>query len=72
MARYRKVDPRFWKDEKIVQFSPEEKLVALYLFTAQSNRIGIFSFSPGEAAEDTGTLPQTFAERFQKVCQTRT
>jgi uncharacterized phage protein (TIGR02220 family) len=70
MNRYRKIDPRFWKDEKIVTFSPEEKLVALYLFTGQSNRIGIFSFSPGEAAEDTGTLPPTFTERFRKVCQT--
>jgi uncharacterized phage protein (TIGR02220 family) len=70
MSRYRKVDPRFWKDEKVIAFSPEEKLVALYLFTGQSNRIGLFSFSPGEAAEDVGTLPQTFGERFGKVCQT--
>jgi hypothetical protein len=69
MNRYRKIDPRFWKDEKIIQFSPKEKLIALYLFTGQSNRIGIFSFSPGEAAEDIGTLPQTFAERFQNVCR---
>jgi uncharacterized phage protein (TIGR02220 family) len=66
--RYRKIDPRFWKDEKIVTFSPEEKLVALYLFTGQSNRIGLFSFSPGEAAEDVGMLPQTFGERFRNVC----
>jgi uncharacterized phage protein (TIGR02220 family) len=70
MGRYRKIDPRFWKDEKIVQLSPEEKLVALYIFTGQSNRIGLFTFSPGEAAEDVGTLPQTFGERFGNVCRT--
>ena len=68
MSRYRKVDPRFWKDEKISGFTPDEKLVALYLFTAQSNRIGIFSFSIGAAAEDVGTSSQTFAEHFASIC----
>src|SRR5262249_52047762 len=48
---------------------PEEKLIVLYLFTGQSNRIGIFNFSPGEAAEDLGMLPQSFAEGFGKVCE---
>jgi len=66
-GRYRKIDPRFWKDEKITQFDPQDKLITLYLFTGQSNRIGIFSFSPGEAGEDLGMLPQTFAERFRNV-----
>ena len=66
--RYRKIDPQFWKDEKITQFDPQDKLITLYLFTGQSNRIGIFSFSPGEAGEDLGMLPQTFAERFRNVC----
>lgn len=70
MNRYQKIDPRFWKDEKIVTLVPEDKLIALYIFTGQSNRIGLFSFSPGEAAEDVGMLPQTFAERFRNVCVT--
>jgi hypothetical protein len=69
MNRYRKIDPRFWKDEKIVAFVPEEKLVALYLFTGQSNRIGLFSFSPGEARGRRWMLPQTFAECFGNVCR---
>jgi len=70
MSRYRKVDPRFWKDEKIRRFSETEKLISLYLFTGQSNRIGLFSFSPGEAAEDLGISSQTFAKGFGNVCGT--
>jgi uncharacterized phage protein (TIGR02220 family) len=74
MARYRKIDPRFWKDEKIVTLKPFEKLIALYLFTSgQSNRIGIFSFSPGEACEDLAIPHETFreglVEPFGNVCQ---
>jgi replicative DNA helicase len=67
MTRYRKVSPRFWKDEKIVTLSRDEKLIALYLFTSpQSNRIGLFSFSPGEACEDLGIPIETFAEGWAK------
>jgi len=70
MSRFRKVDPRFWKDEKIISFLPAEKLIALYLFTGQSNRIGLFNFSPGEAAEDLNLSPETFREGFGNVCRT--
>ena len=69
-ARYRKVDPRFWKDEKVRRMAPEEKLIAVYAFTAQSNRIGCFTFSPAMAIEDLGLKPETFAERFGNVCRT--
>jgi|GEM_PF-5401522 len=70
MARYRKIDPRLWKDEKFQQLTSEEKLIAVYLVTAQSNRIGLFNFSPAMAIEDLGVLPETFREAFDKVCQT--
>jgi hypothetical protein len=69
MARYRKADPRFWKDEKIRGFDPIDKLLAQYAFTGQSNRIGCFAFSPGMAAEDTGIPLKTFVKRFRLVCQ---
>ncbi len=69
-ARYRKIDPRIWTDEKFRRLTPEQQRIALYILTAQSNRIGLFSFSPGKASEDLGTLPQTFQKGFQKVCQT--
>lgn len=68
-ARYRKISPRFWRDEKVTGLTMVEKCIALYLFTGQSNRIGLFNFSPGEAAEDLGTLLQTFREGFEKVCE---
>jgi len=40
------------------------------VFTGQSNRIGLFSFSPGEAVEDLGLSGQTFAKGFGNVCMT--
>lgn len=72
MARkYRKIDPRIWGDERFVNLSNEEKLIALYCLTSpQCNRIGLFRFSVAAAAEDLGTLPQTFAKRFANVCHT--
>jgi len=70
MARYRKIDPRIWRDEKFVSLSAEEKLIAIYCLVAQSNRIGFFNFSPARAAEELDTLPNTFAKCFRKVCQT--
>ena len=69
-SRYRKIDPRIWTDEKFRQLTSEAQRIALYILTAQSNRIGIFSFSPGKACEDLETLPPTFQEGFLKVCQT--
>lgn len=69
MARYRKIDPRIWKDEGFRQFTLEEKAIAVYVFTAQSNRIGLFNFSPAMAAEDLETFPETFLKGFEKVCR---
>ena len=42
MARYRKINPRLWDDERFVQLDAVEKLIAIYSITAQSNRIGLF------------------------------
>ena len=69
-SRYRKIDPRVWTDEKFRRLTADEQRIALYALTAQTNRIGLFSFSPGKASEDLGTLPQTFQKGFLKVCQT--
>lgn len=70
-AKYRKVDPRTWKDEAFRALSIEEKLIALYIITAQSNRIGLFYFSPAMACEDLGMadVPDTYAIRFLAVCK---
>jgi hypothetical protein len=69
MARYRKLDPRFWKDEKIRALAPADKLIAVYVFSGQSNRIGCFTFSPGMAAEDTGIPLDTCTASGRHVCQ---
>ncbi len=69
-ARYRKVDPRMWDDEKFLAMSPTEKLIAVYIITAQSNRIGIFRFSVGLALEHLGIDSETFAIGFGNVCRT--
>ena len=66
-AKYRKIDPRIWRDEKFFQLKPEDKLVAIYCLTAQANRCGIFVFSFALAAEELGMVPRTFAERFGRV-----
>lgn len=67
-TKYRKIDPRIWRDERFARLSASDKLIALYCLTAQSNRCGIFVFSPAMAAEEIGTLPQTFREGFRNVC----
>lgn len=69
-GRYRKIEPRFWRDERVRELCCEEKLIALYALTAQSNRIGLFIFSPALAAEELGMVPRTFQERFGNVCRT--
>lgn len=69
-ARFRKIDPRIWTDEKFRKLTSDQQRIALYVLTAQSNRIGLFLFSPGKACEDLGTLPPTFQKGFRTVCQT--
>lgn len=68
MSRYRKVYSRTWSDEKFIRLAPTRKLVALYIITAQSNRIGIFRFSESLAAEETGLQADDFARAFSDVC----
>lgn len=53
-AKYRKIDPRIWDDERFRVLSPGQKLCALYTITAQSNRCGIFVYSHGLAFEHLG------------------
>ena len=68
-SRYRKIDPRIWTDEKFRRLTADEQRIALYILTAQSNRIGLFSFSPGKACEDLRTSPAKFSKAFIAVCK---
>lgn len=68
-AKYRKVDPRVWSDERFTGLSTEGKLLAMYCLTSpQANRIGLFRFSLALAREDVGdTVSDTV---FDTVCHT--
>jgi hypothetical protein len=66
-ARYRRVCPRVWRDEKFATLTPVQKLVFLYAITAQSNRVGLFRFSPAMACEDLGLPIDEFREAFRAV-----
>lgn len=68
-VRYRKISPRIWTDERFRRLTPEQQRVALYVLTAQSNRIGLFSFSPGKASEDLQVSPPAFRKDFANVCR---
>jgi len=71
MARFRKIDPRIWSDEKFRHLIPQDKLVALHCLTStQANRIGIFYLSPALAAEQLGMQPEGYLKGLQRVCDT--
>lgn len=70
-AKYRKADPRLWRDEKFRELSRDEQLITLYLlFGPQGNRLGIFPFSPAEAAETLKLDPISFMQGFGNVVKT--
>lgn len=69
-AKYRKIDPRIWRDERFRMLGPEEKLVALYCLTAQVNRCGLFLFSPAMASEELCLKMETLRGRFSKAVST--
>lgn len=74
-AKFRKVDPRFWHDEKVKLLGMDDKLLALYMLTApQVNRIGIFCFSPAVASAQIRYPSDTHAMGIgmgiQRVCDT--
>ena len=71
MARFRKIDPRIWADEKFRHLIPQDKLIALHCLTSsQANRIGIFYLSPALAAEQLGMKAEGYAKGIQRVCDT--
>ena len=70
-GRYRRIFVRLWRNEDFVAMDNGQKVVALYLLTGpQTNRIGFYRLSMGAAADDLGTIPETFAKRCETVCQT--
>ena len=68
-AKYRKIDPRIWSDERFIGLDLTGKALAVYCLTCpQANRIGLFRFSLALAREDVGdTVSDTV---FDTVCHT--
>ena len=70
-AKYRKVDPRMWTDEKFCRLTTQEKLLAIWLLTSSRvNRCGIVMWSPGLASEETGIEPTVIDTVLDTVCST--
>lgn len=70
-AKFRKVDPRIWHDEKFSRLSSEDKLLAMYCLTSgQTNRIGYYHLSIAMMAEQTGYPPDTLRKGIRRVCHT--
>lgn len=69
--RYRKVRQRWWADLATQRLTTEQKLVALYCLTGpQSNGIGVYRFSPGQASEDLGEgFTEGFGKAFTEACR---
>ena len=65
--RYRKVNPRFWTDEKIRPLDPIQKLLALYMLTGQVTQIGCYVFSPGMAAEHLGLTRDQVVKAWRRL-----
>ena len=67
MAKYRKTYPHGWRDEKVRQLLPLEKLVFWYCVTGpQTNRCGLAYFSITTASEDLGIEFKQTAELFRR------
>ncbi len=70
-AKFRKVDPRFWNDEKVRRLDSDGRLLALWLLTSSRvNRCGIVLWSPGLASEETGIPRNRVDTVLDTVCST--
>lgn len=67
MARYRKVDPRIWRDEKFRKLTPEQKAIALYVLTNPSNDVG-FVYLSDRVAHEIGSDAKAFVADLRTVC----
>lgn len=70
-ARYRKLYPRIWRHKDFMPLDGDNKTLALYILTGpQTNRAGLFVFSPATASEDLGIVLPTLKKRLTHVCVT--
>lgn len=70
-AKYRKIDPRIWTDEKFTRLDRDGKLVALWLLSStRVNRCGVVQWSPALCSEETGIDRKRVDTVLDTVCHT--
>jgi hypothetical protein len=70
-AKFRKIDPRIWTDERFVALDSDGKLLALWILTStRINRCGILIWSAGLASDETGLSRDCIDTVFDTVCHT--
>ncbi|MBM6928166.1 hypothetical protein [Parasutterella secunda] len=70
MARYRKIDPRIWNDEKFASLSHEGQRMFLFVLTHPSmTSLGAFRISREGMAAELGLDEKGFAEPFAELLQ---
>ena len=68
MARYRKIDPRIWNDEKFRSLSHEAQLAFLFVLTHPNmTLLGAFRISRSGLAEELGLPVEGFAKPFSEL-----
>ena len=70
MARYRKIDPRIWNDEKFASLSHEGQRMFLFVLTHPSmTSLGAFRISREGMAAELGLDDKEFAQPFTELLQ---
>lgn len=68
--RYRKIFTRLWRHPAFVALPDGEKVMTMYVLCGpQTNRIGLFLFSPGTAHEDLRITIPVVMRRLAAVCK---
>lgn len=68
MARYRKIDPRIWNDEKFMSLSHEGQRMFLFVLTHPAmTGLGAFRMSREGLKEELGLDSKGFTEPFQQL-----
>ncbi len=68
MARYRKIDPRIWNDEKFSSLSHEAQRMFFFCLTHPSmTALGAFRITKSGMAEELGLSGKGFAEPFREL-----
>ncbi|KKL80083.1 hypothetical protein LCGC14_2008350 [marine sediment metagenome] len=67
MARYRPLYKTFWKDDDVQEFSPNHKLLFIYLTTNEAvTESGIYHITPRTIAHETGLDTEWIKEQLTK------